>query len=252
MIDAHAHLEQQAYNEDREEVIKKCKEELKAVVISSAHPKNFDFSVKLVRHHPKFLFLTAGLHPIYVPEISRDQEEDFMDKVRKNNDKIYGIGECGLDYKVANGKREREQQLEAFKRQIQLAEELHLPLVIHARRAFKEAVELLVNLEKERVLMHFFSAEDLIERVIEKGWYITTNTTLLWSREMQKIAKKAPLERILLETDSPWLGGSERNTPLSIKKVARKLSKIKNRDFEEVWNRCGRNAVEFFNLPLSL
>lgn len=252
MIDSHAHLEQSAYDEDRKVVIKRCKEELQGVITCCAKPKDFALTLKMIKTNANFLFATAGIHPIYVQDLSNTERDEFIDVLEENKENIYGIGECGLDFKKARKKNVREEQKKVFKRQITLSDTLDLPLVIHARQAFQETIEILENFEQERVLMHFFSKERLLDRVLQNEWFITVNNTLLWSEGMQKIAKQAPLERILLETDSPWLGGSERNEPVSIKSVARKLSKLKELDFRDVWEQCGRNAIEFYGLPLEI
>lgn len=252
MIDVHAHLEQEEFDMDRAEVIKQCRQELKGVITCCAHPKHWGKTLDFIEPHTDFLFLTAGLHPIYVPKLSKTQENQYMETLRENKDLLNGIGECGLDYKVAKDDAERKQQKKAFKRQITLADNVDLPLVIHARRAFKPAVEILEQHTADTVVMHFFSAEHLLDRIIDNGWYITSNNTVLWSESMQHIARQTPLKRILLGTDSPWLGGSKRNTPLAIRKVAEKIAEVKNIGVDTVWRQCGENAVNVFDLPLDL
>lgn len=252
MIDSHAHLEQSDYDEDREEVINRCKNELKGVITCCAKPEDFELTMKMISTHKNFLFATAGIHPIYAPEIPPKKREKFLEVIRKNSAKIHGIGECGLDFKTAKEQNTRNEQKRVFKKQIQLSDALDLPLVIHARRAFQEATKILENFDQERVLMHFFSKETLLDRVLSNGWHITVNNTVLWSEEMQRIAKQASLERILLETDSPWLGGSKRNEPISIRSVAKKISELKDIKFRDVWEQCGRNSIEFFDLPLNI
>lgn len=252
MIDVHAHFEQSEYDADRHDVINQCKKELRGVITCCARPENWKKTLEFMEPHSDFLFLTAGLHPIYVLDVSKKQEDEYMEILRENKELLQGIGECGLDYKVAKDEKQREKQKRAFKRQIKLAEQLGLPIVIHARRAFKPAIEILENFNAEKVVMHFFSAENLLERVIDNGWHITSNNTVLWSKSMQRIARKSPLERVLLGTDSPWLGGSQRNTPKAIRKVAEEIADLKGLDFKNVWRQCGTNAVEFFDLPLDL
>ena len=92
----------------------------------------------------------------------------------------------------------------------------------------------------------------MLEKVKNNGWYISVNTTLLTSKKINKIVRDMPLERIMLETDSPWLGFGKRNEPLSIKQVAEKISEVKKLDFNFVWRQCGKNAVRFFKLPIKI
>jgi len=101
----------------------------------------------------------------------------------------------------------------------------------------------------KKVLMHMFGAHDLLRRVIDNGWYISTNTILLRSKKHKKIIRDAPLDKIMTETDSPWLdlqGG--RNTPLNVRIVIEKISEIKKISFEEVDKITTNNAIQFFEL----
>lgn len=249
MIDSHCHLEQKNYEEDRDKVIEKCKKELKAVITCSANPKDFDLTMQIVEKYKGFIFATASIHPIYIKEISKEEQNKFFDLLRKNKDNIIGIGETGLDYNIKE-EEFREKQKQLFIQFIKLSKELGLPLIIHARGAFEETVGILEKKDAKNVLMHFFSAKELLDRVIKNNWYISVNTTLLTSKKIKKIVRDMPMERILTETDSPWLGKGERNTPLNIKKVIEKIAEIKKLSFEEVDKITTENSTKFFSLDL--
>ncbi|MEM5829853.1 MAG: TatD family hydrolase [Candidatus Aenigmatarchaeota archaeon] len=249
MIDVHCHLEQPDYNSDRDEVIEKCKRELKAIITSCAHPKDFELTMQLVEKHKGFVFATAGIHPEYIKEISEREKAEFFDLLRKNEDKLVGIGEIGLDFLIEE-QEWREKQKELFYDFISLANELKKPLVIHARKAFAEAIEILEAQKAKNVLMHFFSAKELLKKVIENGWYISVNTTLLTSKKIKKIVRDMPLERILTETDSPWLGLEGRNDPSSIKLVIRKIAEIKKVGEEKIDKLTTENAIKFFGIKV--
>ena len=175
--------------------------------------------------------------------------DKFLKKIEKNKEKIVGIGETGLDFIIEEAEW-REKQKELFKRFIQLAKDLKKPLVIHARKAFLEAIEILEKFGEKNVLMHFFTAKELLSRVMKNGWSISVNTTLLKSKKIKKIVRDMPLEKIMLETDSPWLGEGKRNDPLSVEIVAKEIAKIKKLDFNEVNKITDENAKEFFNLTI--
>jgi len=248
MIDSHCHLEQSDYNKDRDQVIEKCKKELKAIITSCGHPKHFDLTLQLVEKYNGFVFATVSIHPEYIKKITEKEINEFFEMIKNNKDKIIGIGETGLDFKIEE-QEWREKQKQLFIRFISLANELNKPLVIHARRAFAEAIEILENYKVKNDLMHFFSDKDLLERVKNNGWYISVNTTILRSKKIKKIVRDMPLEKILLETDSPWLGlEGKRNDPLSVKIVAEKIAKIKKIELEKVDAITTSNAIEFFNL----
>lgn len=250
MIDTHCHLEQKDFEKDRDKIIEKCKKELKAVITCCAHPQDFDLTLDLVEKYKNFIFATFSIHPVYIKEISEKEIEDFFRKIEKEKEKFVGIGETGLDFIIEEVKF-REKQKELFKKFIFLANDLKKPLIIHARKAFAETIEILENYKVKNVLMHFFTAKELLPRVIKNGWFISVNTTLLNSKKIKKIVRDITLERIMLETDAPWLGAEgKRNEPNNIKIVAQRIAQIKKLDFEKVDEITTQNTIRFFSLPL--
>jgi TatD DNase family protein len=253
MIDSHCHLEQADYNSDRNQVIEKCKKELKAIITCCARPKDFDLTLQLVEKYKNFVFCVVGIHPEFIKEISEKQKDEFLDRIKKNKDKISGIGETGLDYWEIKEVEWQKRQRELFVELINFAKELKKPLVIHSRNAYEDAIKILEQADVKEVLMHMFGANQLVKRVIEDGWYVSMNTVVLRSKKHKKVTRDVPLEKLLLETDSPWLGPEgKRNDPLSVKIVAEKIAEIKKLSFEEVWNKCGENTINFFNLELKI
>lgn len=252
MIDSHCHLEQKDYNSDRDEVIEKCKKELKAVITSCAHPKDFNLTMQIIKKHKNFVFATIGIHPEYIKEISEKQKDDFLDLIKENKEKNIGIGEIGLDFFWIKEKYWQEKQRELFIEMINFAKDLKKPIIVHSRDAFEESIKILEQEDVKDVLMHMFGANNLIKIVIENNWFISVNTILLRSKKYKKVIRDSPLENILLETDAPWLGFGKRNDPLSIKQVAEKIAEIKKISFEKVWKQCGKNAVKFFGLPIKI
>jgi TatD DNase family protein len=250
MIDVHCHLEQKDYEKDRDEVIKKCKRELKAVITCCCHPDDFDLTMEMVGKYKNFVFATVSIHPEYIKEIEHLRVDDFLKKIEENKEKIVGIGETGLDFKIEEPEW-REKQKELFIKFIDLAKSLNLPLVIHARKAFAEAIEILEKFGAKRVLMHFFTAKELLPKIIKNGWSISVNTTLLNSKKIKKIVRDLPIEKIMTETDSPWLGpNGTRNDPTSVKFVIERIAEIKKIDSKEVDKITTQNAIEFFNLSI--
>ena len=250
MIDVHCHLEQKDYEKDRDEIIEKCKKELKAVITCCCHPDDFDLTMEMVKKYRNFVFTTASIHPEYIKEVNEEVVENFFKKIEENKEKIVGIGETGLDF-IIEEPEWREKQKELFVKFIELAKNLNLPLVIHARKAFKEAIEVLEKSGAKNVLMHFFTQKDLLPKIIENGWSISVNTTLLSSKNIKKIVRDLKIEKIMTETDSPWLGpNGQRNDPRSIKLVVEEISRIKKMKIEEVDKITTQNAIEFFKLKL--
>jgi len=247
MIDVHCHLEQKEYDKDREEVIARCKKELKAVITCCAHPDDFDITMDMVRKHRGFVYASVGIHPEYIKDLDQEQIERFIGIIEQSKDDIVAIGEIGLDYYWIKEDYWREKQKELFSRLIELAKKLKMPVVIHARDAFQDAIEILEQHDAKHVCMHMFGANHLVKRIIDNGWYVSLNLILRRSKKHKKVARDMPLERLLLETDSPWLGNG-RNEPLSIKEVASLIAGIKKIEFTDVWKQCGKNAIELFKL----
>jgi TatD DNase family protein len=256
MIDVHCHLEQDDYDEDRDEIIEKCKKELKAVITSCAHPRDFDLTMQLTEKYKNFIFASYGIHPEYVKEISEREIDEFIERIKQNKDKLVAIGECGLDFFWVHEPEWQQKQKELFIRLIELAKELKKPLVIHSRNAYEETLKILEQEDAKEVDMHMFGDHHLTKRIVDNGWFISINTIILKSKGHKKIARDCLLERLMLETDAPWLspkklleGIDERNDPTSIRIVAEKIAEIKKIGFEEVWKKCGENAINFFKLP---
>jgi TatD DNase family protein len=136
---------------------------------------------------------------------------------------------------------------------IKLSQELKLPLIIHSREAMSDTIYILEQNNAKHVLLHLFGERKLLPRVIENGWSISIGPIIKRSKEHKKIIRDMPLDKIMLETDAPWFGeDKERNTPLSIIEVAKKIAEIKKISFEEVWKQCAMNAIKFFNLPIKV
>lgn len=257
MIDCHCHLEQKDYDKDRNEIVEKCRKELKAVITSCAHPKDFELTMNLTEKYKNFVFVAFGIHPEYINEVSEEEIEEFIEKVRKNKDKITAIGETGLDYSYIQETEQKERQKELFVRLINLSKELRKPLIIHCRDAFEDVMEILEREDAKDVDMHMFGKHNLVNRVMENGWYISMNAIVLRSKSYGKVIRDCSLDRLMLETDAPWLspkklieGVEERNDPTSIRLVAEKIADIKKVSFEEIWKKCGENAIRFFKLTL--
>jgi len=251
MIDVHCHLEQEDYEKDRDEVIEKCRKELKAVITCCAHPKDFNLTLSLVEKYKGFVFCTVGIHPEFIKEISEKEKDNLLELIKRNKDKISAIGEIGLDYWEIKESGWQKKQKELFVEFINFAKELKLPIVVHSRKAYDEAVKILEQEDAKQVLMHMFGANHLVNRLIENEWSVSMNTIVLRSKKHKKVVRDMPLEKLMLETDSPWLGLEEkRNDPTSVRIVAEKITDIKKISFEEVDEITTENTLKFFKLSL--
>ncbi|RLG15875.1 MAG: hypothetical protein DRN71_00105 [Candidatus Nanohalarchaeota archaeon] len=249
MIDAHCHLEQKDYNKDRDEVIARCREKMDAVVTSCAYPDDFDLTISLKKQYPDFIYVCVGIHPEYIKELKQEQKDELIEKIKGNKDLISGIGEVGLDYYWIKEEDFRERQKQMFKEFIGLAKELNKPIVIHSRDAHEDTLDILEEAKAERVLLHLWGANQLVGRIIENRWNVSFGPILLRSKKHKKICRDMPLDKIMLETDSPWFGeNGQRNEPTSVEKVIERIAKIKKLEANEVDIATTQNAKKFFGI----
>ncbi|MEM7824797.1 MAG: TatD family hydrolase, partial [Candidatus Aenigmatarchaeota archaeon] len=236
MIDAHCHLEQPEYLQDLDQVIELCKREgLKAIITVCADPKDFDRSLEIVDKYKNYVFLCAAIHPEFVKEITAKQVDEYFDRLEKNKDRLVAIGECGLDYFWIKEDSWREKQKELFVQHVELSKELKLPLVIHSRDAWEDALKILEQEDVKKALLHLWGSKELIPRVIENNYSITMGPIIARSKKHKKIARDMPIENILLETDSPWFGqNGERGLPTNVKIPCQKIAEVKKVDISYV------------------
>lgn len=264
MIDSHCHLEQKDYEKDLDEVMEKCKKAgLKAVITSCANPKDFQRTLDILEKHKGFVFVTVGIHPQYVKELSDEDIDALIDKIKENDDRIVGIGEVGLDYAWIKEPEFREKQKELFIKFIKLSKELNKPLVIHAREALEETLTILDEQNASDVMLHMWGGHNLMDKVNALGYYVSMNSIIMRSKSYRKVVKKIPLNKLMLETDAPWMAVKEaedgyvidtkaRNDSTTIKLTAEKIAELRNIKFDEIWEQCGKNSVLFFKLPLNI
>jgi TatD DNase family protein len=260
LIDTHCHLEQSVYDKDREDLIAKCRRQMSAVITDAPDPHHFGITFDMVSKHPGFLFAMGGIHPEYVDKFTDNAVDEAFNTLRENRHNLVGIGETGLDYAYIRGEAEREEQRRLFTRFIDLGRELGLPIVVHLRNGgdeadvFDDAFEILRGKDARRVQLHMFGCRRLVDEAIGLGYYISMNAIVLHSKTYQKVVRDAPLERLMLETDAPWLHPTldkeKRNDPTHVREVAEKIAEIKKIPVEKVIDSTSRNAVDFYDLKL--
>ena len=167
MIDSHCHLEQKDFDADLEMVIGRCKAiGMEGVVSVCAAPRDFEKTLQIAKRFPDFVFPAAGIHPEYIKEISAEEIENFFETLKANKEKIFGIGEVGLDYFWVKEPEWREKQRELFLRFIELAKNLRKPLVVHSREAYPEIVSILESTGIEKVHLHMWGGKNEMEKVL--------------------------------------------------------------------------------------
>lgn len=250
MIDVHAHLCFGDYDKDIDKILDRCKRELSAVIVSSARYDEGLRVMDMAGKHPGFLFPTLGFHPVE----GGKNPESIIELIKSNRERIVGVGEVGMDYHWEKDAEKRRNQEDIFSDFIELAEKLKKPLVIHSWDAERECFGMLRDV-KVPVVFHCFSGKrDLAKEIVSSGFQISISTMVLFSKNVRKIAKDIPLDKFLLETDSPFLSPDKdkdpRNYPWNIKLAAEKIAEIKGTSKEEILRRAKENAIGVFDLKI--
>ncbi len=254
-IDTHAHLDDARFNKDREEVLERARQSgLEAIInICLWHPQEgFERGLRLLR--PPFVFGSLGLHPhdaSLIEEINLKAE--IMKESRREG--IVAIGETGLDYHYMNSPKELQRK--AFIEQIRIARELALPLIVHSRDAEEDTIKILEDEGAEEVggCVHCFSgSEKMAQRLLEMGFYISFTGIITFPRAegLREIVRSMPDERVLIETDSPYLSPiphrGKRCEPAFVVEVARKIAELKGLTLQDVARITTLNAKTLFGM----
>ena len=232
MIDSHCHLDHEPLFSDLKNVIKRSKEiGIKRLLTISTSIESFS-RVKEIVNKDDIIFGTIGIHP---HETDRNKiNSEFFIKNLNENKKIIGIGETGLDFYYDNS--DRDKQIESFKIHIEAALKANIPLIIHSRNAEEKTFDILNEYKKEKlkILMHCFTgSQKFAEQLLEFNSYFSASGIITFknSAELQKTFKFLPLNKILIETDSPFLAPvpnrGKKNEPSFIDFTAKKLAEIK-------------------------
>jgi TatD DNase family protein len=252
LIDSHAHLQRASFDKDREEAVSRAREVgVKYIVNIGFDVDGSRKAVELAKLCESF-YATVGIHPHNASQFNDDVLEEL--RMLSGHAKVVAIGEIGLDY--YRNLSPRTAQKRAFEVQLLLAEELGLPIVVHDREAHSEVLEVLSGFKgRIKGVMHCFSgSREIAERCIKYGFYISFAGSVTYpnSLRLQAIAKWIDLDKILLETDSPWLAPQEmrgkRNEPAFLPFIARKIAKLKGTSLDEIAEATTRNAKEIFQL----
>ncbi len=236
LVDTHSHLNFKAFDKDRQEIVQKC---LDSNLIIINIGSSYETSQKAVQMAQRGIYASVGLHPIHI-----EKEEFDFEKYKELalNKYVVAIGETGFDF-LRN--KDIKKQKDVFSQHLKLAKELNLPLVIHCRKAHEE---LLAVLPETRGVVHCFTGSlKQAKEYLEKGLFIGF-TGIIFKLNLDKVIKEIPLEKILAETDCPYLGDKERNDPFFVKKVMQKIAEIKKIDYSLVEETLFLNAKKLFRI----
>lgn len=281
-IDTHAHINFSAFKEDASEVIKRSLDSYTWMILVGSEIKTTKRALEYANKYEKGVYATAGLHPIHIDNsfISSNEEnnnysfagsgEEFNYETYENIaklEKIVAIGETGLDYyhldKDKDIEKIKNKQKEVFIKQLLLARNLNLPVIIHCRQAHDDMVKILEDFKKENShlfldnkpwgVMHCFSGdEDLAWKYFSLGLLISFTGLITFSQNWDSLIRKVPLDKIMIETDAPYMTPEpyrgKRNEPMLVQYVANRIAEIRSVPLERIAEVTTNNARNLFSI----
>ena len=260
-FDSHAHLDDEKFNEDRGILIKSLKEAEITKCVSAGYSLEASQKAINLSKQYDFIYATCGISPNDIPQTEDKLWKDIaqIEKMVKESHTekkkiVVAIGEVGLDYYWEKDEERKNMQKKAFIEQIKLANQLELPIVIHTRDAIMDTIEILKNYEvKHRGVFHCCPQNrELIKEALKLGFYISFAGPITFknSKNAKEMINLVPNDRILIETDSPYLAPEPvrgtRNDPRNVKYVANKIAVSKGLSLEEVSQMTFENACKIF------
>ncbi|MGG0029836.1 TatD family hydrolase [Bacillus safensis] len=253
LFDTHAHLNAEQYNEDLEQVIERAKsEKVEKIVVVGFDRPTITRAMELIEEYD-FIYAAIGWHP--VDAIDMTDEDLAWIKDLSQHEKVVAIGEMGLDYYW--DKSPKDVQKEVFRRQIALAKEVNLPIVIHNRDATEDVVTILKEEGAAEVggIMHCFTGSlETAKACMEMNFYISFGgpVTFKNAKKPKEVVKEIPSERLLIETDCPYLTPvpfrGKRNEPSYVKYIAEQIAELREISFEELAELTTKNAKKVFRI----
>ena len=262
LIDSHAHLDMPAFNGDRDQVLTRARKQGGSAIINvGVNLESSRASLNIAQRHPN-IFTTVGFHPNSAYEM-KEGDLNLIGELAENS-KVVAIGEIGLDFYRKSSPRQR--QLEVLQQQLNLAAELGLPVVIHCRNAHKEVLDIIAPWAKSISrsdgynyglgVMHCFSGNMMLAQSYTKmGFLISLPGSITYpsARDKVEVAQKLPLDKLLVETDSPFLAPQihrgQRNEPSYVSLVVNKIAEVRQIPADTVAQTTAQNAINLFHLP---
>jgi len=259
LIDTHCHLNFKDFNNDRDEIIGRCLDpsinsgQVWLINVGVDYETSKE-TIEIAERYGVGVYATVSLHP---HNVGKECFHTSKYRSMAKNEKVVAVGEAGLDYEFCeNDKKMQELQKRIFVKHLELAKELNKPVIIHCRRLFPEILEILKihysKLKTKGVLHCYMGRWSYAQQYLEMGFYIGFNGLITYARDYDKVIRNTPLERILIETDAPYLTPiphrGERNLPQYVKYVAEKIAEIREISFKKVAEQTTKNARELFNI----
>jgi len=252
LFDTHAHMDDHAFDTDREELLARLPERGIAYLMNPGCSLASSRNASLLSEKYDYIYAAVGSHPDAADEINDAVLEEYRN-LCKLNPKIKAIGEIGLDYHYED--IPREIQKKAFRLQLELARELKLPVIVHERDAHEDGMNLVREFRDVTGVFHCYSGSaEMARQLVDLGWYIGFTGVLTFknARKAIETAESIPLERIVLETDCPYMAPvpfrGKRNDPGMLFRMAEKLAEIRGMTVEEIHRITTENGKRLYRI----
>ena len=252
LFDTHAHMDDHAFQEDRAQLLAALPAQGIALVMNPGCSLESSRNVDALTKQYDYLYGAVGSHPDVADEVNASVLEEYK-MLCKQNGKIKAIGEIGLDYHYED--IPREIQLKAFRMQMELARELNLPVIVHERDAHEDGMKVVDEFPDVKGVFHCYSGSaEMAKELIKRGWYIGFTGVLTFknARKAIEVASAIPLERIVIETDCPYMSPEpfrgKRNDPGKLYRMAEKLAEIRGLSLEEIHRITLENGKRLYRI----
>ena len=252
LFDTHAHLDDRAFDVDRDQLLESLPSQGLELVMNPGCSLESSRNASAMASQYPYLYAAVGSHPDAADEVNEEVLEEYR-KLCKLNPKIKAIGEIGLDYHYED--IPRELQLKAFRAQMALAAELDLPVIVHERDAHEDGMAVVREFPTVKGVFHCYSGSaEMARQLVNLGWYIGFTGVLTFknARKAVEVAASIPLDRIVLETDCPYMSPEpfrgKRNDPGKLYRMAEKLAEIRNLPLEEIHRITTENGKRLYRI----
>ena len=252
LFDTHAHMDDRAFDGDREALLTSLPQQGLALVMNPGCSLESSRNASLLSQKYDYIYAAVGSHPDAADEVTEAVLEEYR-KLCKLNPKIKAIGEIGLDYHYED--IPREIQLKAFRVQMELARELDLPAIVHEREAHEDGMQVVRDFPDVTGVFHCYSGSaEMARELVRRGWYIGFTGVLTFknARKAVEVAASIPLDRIVLETDCPYMAPEpfrgKRNDPGKIYRMAEKLAEIRGLSVEKIHRITVENGKRLYRI----
>lgn len=255
LFDTHAHYDDKRFDEDRDEILSSMPKNGVGLILNPGC--DIETSKKAIEYAEKYshVYAAVGIHPEYIEEIELDSTIKELKTLALSSKRIKAIGEIGLDYYWIKEPELRAKQAELLRRQLALAKELDMPVIIHDREAHADTLKIVEEFPEVKGVFHCYSGStEMAQRLISLGYLISFTGVITYknAKKAVEVVENIPLDKLMIETDSPYMSPEpfrgKRNSSLYVYRMAEAIADIKNIPLDEVINQTTENGKKLFNI----